>query len=86
MLVVYKYPLEVTGEQQVLMPVGARVLTVQVQYDQPCLWALVETRNPLANCTVTTVGTGHPTDLTTGSTYVGTYQLKGGALVMHVFM
>ena len=37
---IYKYPLEVQDEQVVMLPTGAKILTVQSQKDRPCLWAL----------------------------------------------
>lgn len=41
MNIIYKYPL--TGVQTILdLPIGARVLTVQMQGDTPVLWALID--------------------------------------------
>ena len=69
----------------VRMPVSARALCVQVQGGVPCLWALVyDTEGPTVNRKFRTYGTGHEHESITG-TYVGTYQLAGGALVFHVF-
>ena len=57
---IYKYPLEVQDEQVVMLPTGAKILTVQSQKDRPCLWALV---NPTAPndmaVTIRLIGTGH---------------------------
>ena len=84
---VWKYSLAVETRQDVMMPKGARVLTVQVQQGQPCVWALVDPHTdpddywPVTLCTY---GTGHPMPGDPGE-YVGTFQLSGGALVFHVF-
>lgn len=39
---IYKYPIETVDQQQVKMPDGAQILTVQVQNGKPCLWAMVD--------------------------------------------
>lgn len=87
--VIYKYTLSLEGQdiKEVVMPVGANVLTVKVQGGTLCLWALVpaargivpdETRRFLV------VGTGQPFP-EHPERYIGTVQLMGGALVLHVF-
>jgi hypothetical protein len=48
MLRIYKYQLETTGVQEIEMPQGAIILSLQTQNEVPCIWALV---NP--NTTVT---------------------------------
>lgn len=84
MKTIYKYPLKVADTQNVVLPVGAKVLCVQTQNEVPCLWALVDNTFPTEIRCFCTFGTGHEytgMDLT----YVGTYQLSGGELVFHVF-
>ncbi len=89
--VIYKYPLSLEGRdvKEVRMPRGASVLTAQMQNGVLCLWALVpqdgaphfgaeEDRRFLV------VGTGH-TLPESPTRYLGTVQLMGGALVLHVF-
>lgn len=89
--VVHKFPLEVTDLQRINLPLGAKILALQVQYGQPCLWALVD---PEENCddeyarTFATVGTGNEfADISDAADlqYIGTYQLQNGAFVYHVF-
>lgn len=82
---IFKYPLQVTDQQTIKMPYGAKVLCVQVQDGTPCLWALVDPTVESVDHFVNTVGTGHPTNQV-AENYVGTYQLQGGALVFHVFI
>lgn len=87
---IWKYPLDILGNQLIEMPQGAKLLSVQMQGDQPCLWTLV---NPLATRVlrgIYIVGTGH--DLTdiyhTMGRHIGTFQVAGivvGALVFHAF-
>lgn len=84
MAAIWKFPLAVTDRQSVRMPAGAELLCVQVQRGVPCLWALVDPQAPLHEVELTTYGTGHPIDGDPGD-YIGTYQLRDGSLVFHVF-
>jgi hypothetical protein len=83
---IWKYELKIDDLQNVIMPIGAEILSVQMQNETPCLWALV---NPDEKDTDTryieTFGTGHPVAYDMGSTreFIGTYQTRG--LVFHVF-
>lgn len=82
---IYKYPLAITGLQSVPLPVGAEILTVQMQGDSLCLWALVDAKVvSVTRRTFEVFGTGHDMD-TNPRTYLGTVQQAGGALVWHVF-
>lgn len=84
MLSVYKYSLGLTHIQDVYMPSGARILTLQTQNETPCIWALVDTEAVPTRRTIRIIGTGHNADGVTGE-YLGTFQLDGGALVFHAF-
>ena len=85
---IWKYPLAVTDSQELRLPKGARVLSIQAQHAVPTLWALVD---PQAKDTelwqFVTIGTGHlaPPDLAMFQ-FFSTYQLSGGTLVFHVFL
>lgn len=79
---IYKYPLQITDVQRVLMPSGAKILCAQVQGDQVCLWAEVDTEKETEPRIIMIVGTGDPwrSDY---YTYIGTVQLQG--YVWHVY-
>ncbi len=84
MTTIYKYPLEITDIQSIKLPEGYEILSVQFQWDQLCLWALV---NPSANPILTTIeiiGTGHLMSQAHRQ-FLGTAQQFGGQLVWHVF-
>ena len=81
---VFKWQILTTDRQEIEMPVGAEVLTVQCQNGKPCIWARVDTSAESEFRAFRTYGTGHPIHHPPGR-YVGTYQLIGGALVFHVF-
>jgi len=82
---IFKYALLVTDRQEIEMPVGAKILTCQVQREKPCVWALVDPSAPQEFRTFSTYGTGHPIYQEPGE-YVGTYQLESGGFVGHVFI
>ena len=80
---VWKFPLHMTDLQYVDMPMGAEILTVQMQGEQCCLWALCEPENVMRPREILIHGTGHPVgDI---GRYIGSVQMMGGALVFHVF-
>jgi hypothetical protein len=80
---IWKYPL--TAASGLRMPRGARLLTVQVQAEDVCLWALVDPEAPMVTRTIRVFGTGHTVKLAATDAYIGTFQLSGGALVFHAF-
>ena len=83
---IYKYPLEVTDTQFIELPLGAEILTAQMQGNQLCLWAMVNS-SPDAikkNRCIEIIGTGNP--VPTGDLkYISTFQIAGGGLIFHVF-
>jgi len=82
-LSVWKFPLRVDDVVPVEMPEDAKLLTVQLQRGEPCLWALVCPEAPKRTRFLRIVGTGHPVE--DDLLYVGTFQLQNGALVFHLF-
>lgn len=84
---VWKYPLSLPLEGAqvcIRMPFAARILCVQVQNGVPCLWAIVQPKEELVERVFDIVGTGAAIP-PTARHYIGTVQLGGGALVLHVF-
>jgi|PlaIllAssembly_1097288.scaffolds.fasta_scaffold505171_4 hypothetical protein len=83
--VIYKYRLETTDDQQIVLPVGARILCVQTQDEIPCLWVQQdEDRHEKERHHIRIYGTGHWMAMDPG-VYIGTYQLRNGGLVFHVY-
>lgn len=68
------------------MPKGADILTVQAQDQTPCLWAMVNPENESDLRIIEIFGTGDPIHETgKRRRYIGTFQIKGGESVFHVF-
>lgn len=84
MKVVWKFPLALADRQLINMPTGAKLLTVQMQDVDICLWALVDPDAAPVQRAITVAGTGHTMLGETGK-YVATFQMAHGELVFHVF-
>lgn len=80
MKTIYKYPLQMLTELD--LPVGAQILSVHVQNDTTCLWALVTPGAATEKRIFAIYGTGHEvSDMP--KTFIGT--LHYGSFVFHVF-
>lgn len=84
---IWKYPILTTDWQEIHIPRGADILTVQVQHGDACLWARVNPAQPPESRMIEVFGTGHEIhkDMGVERRYIGTYQLANGDLVFHVF-
>lgn len=89
--IVYKYPLEVTDKQQINLPKGAEILTIQTQAGAPQMWVHVNSENADQAHELRsfeTYGTGHPMkylQMDKERRYIGTYQIENGQFIFHVF-
>lgn len=87
---IFKYPIEITGTQEILLPDGAQILTIQIQNDIPCIWALVNPNLVNTSRIIHIFGTGHDISDTKPDTYrkyIATFQTCRFTtpLVFHVF-
>ena len=83
---IWKWPIRIACQQIVMMPVGSKILTVQMQGLQPQVWALVfETQDaPEVPRVISVYGTGNPILRPPGE-YIATFQTSGGDFVWHAF-
>lgn len=85
MKTVYKYTIEPVPGQIIEMPEGAEILCVQTQYgDNICIWAAVDPKAPSVRRAIEILVTGG-TVVSIDGKYIGTVQLIGGTLVLHVY-
>ena len=82
--VIWKYKLESLVSQTIRMPQGAKILTVQIQNEVPCIWVEVDIcqKTKKENRYILIHPTGREINLTR-QIYIGTFQLD--QLVLHVF-
>ena len=87
MRTIWKYRLEISGEQTLQMPRGAQILSVQAQGGTIVLYALVDPAKAKEDRAVNVVGTGFDiTDrISADKRYLGTVPTDGGKFMWHVF-
>lgn len=81
---IWKYELGISQEQQIYLPIGATMLSIQLQEGILCLWALVDPYVKDELVTIEMYGTGHPVNRDVIHKYISTIQLENG-LVLHCF-
>jgi len=84
---IFKYRLDITDEQQVRMPLDARVLSLGLDpAEAVCIWAMVNPRiATIHNYDVRIVGTGNPFDNTVElMDFLGT--VNQDSFMWHVFL
>lgn len=84
MKAIWKYPIKVEAQQSIEMPIGAEILCVQMQGEQPCLWAKVSPEGWPTKRTIVILPTGAEFEEMRGR-YIGTFQMHNGMYVWHVF-
>jgi hypothetical protein len=84
MITIYKYQFRIADETIVVMPQGAKILSVQMQNGVPTIWAMVVTESKMKERTLRCYGTGHELDtFAIQGTYLATLQING--FVWHIF-
>ncbi len=81
MKTIWKYTLQETPRQTILMPTGAEILHLDMQKSELCIWARLESENPLEGRVILILGTGDPAD--GDSKYIDSIQIA--TRVWHVF-
>ena len=85
MFKVFKYPIDVTDDQTIVLPPDAELLKIMVQHDVPCMWVRVDTSKAVVPWEFKLVGTGHPAPSYETHIYVDSFMIEDGALVFHLF-
>lgn len=84
-MTVYKYPLQITDEQTVIMPKYPHYLTLQWVRGELCLYAVVKPDNPPSEHKFIIVATGQEIPNDYPLIYMGTVTQRDERLVWHVF-
>ena len=85
MVTVWKYGVDITDVFVRKIPQAAKILDVQVQAGNVCMWVMVDTDMPEEERTFRVVGTGHPIEITARLDYIGTFQLHSGSFIGHLY-
>jgi len=84
MKTIYKYPIQITDEQEIEMPFASKVIHAGLDpQGTPCLWAVVDTESSPEPVSVLVVGTGNPMPFHP-ERHVGSF--VQGPFVWHVFL
>lgn len=83
MNVIWKYEIAVVGKSTIKAPEDAWFLTGQMQGDNLCVWAIVDTKAPMVEKDIVVVATGEIFDATKHE-YIATIQVPFG-FVWHIF-
>ena len=84
---IWKTCLTVTDVQKITVPVGATILSCDVQNSVVCLWYAVSKAGvPVVESrTIRIIGTGHDIPDYDDLRFIGTVLTESGSLVWHVF-
>lgn len=81
---IFKYPLEITDEQVLHLPMRSKFLDVQTQDGELVMWVLHDTNLPTRKVTIRIYGTGNPVDeFVDDAEFIASAQY--GPWVWHVF-
>lgn len=80
---IWKYPLHIEDLNVIRIPGKGKVLCVQMQRGEPCIWVAVDPGAALIERKFRVIGTGHPIRDVGAGNYIDTFQV--GSLVFHVF-
>ena len=83
---IFKYELLMRDSTVIALPLGAQILSAQIQHGKPMLWCLVDPSAELVPGTIRIFGTGHPVEDCEKLKFIDTIQLDGGSLIFHVFV
>ena len=85
---IWKFPITVGDIVKIEMPLYAEILTIQSQFDEPMMWALVDPKQIKEIRYFEVFGTGHSVpdlDNDKKRKYINTFQVHGGSLIFHLF-
>lgn len=83
---VYKYPIEIDDTQTLILPRGAEILSVINQFEEVCIYALVDTEtDETEKYSLQCYGTGHTIRHDSSYKFLGTVSMHSGHFVLHVF-
>ncbi len=81
---IYKFPLNINAPIEIDMPIGAQILTIETQNNEPQMGALVETLEEPETRFFKVVSTGDPIECEGELVYLGSFIIDDG-LIRHVF-
>ena len=84
MITIWKYEIPIEDNFSIEMPFNCKILSFQVQKDNPMIWCQVDTNRPLTKRVFRLCGTGHELENSHWK-FIGTIQIHNGDLIFHLF-
>lgn len=85
---IWKFTLMADPKQTLLMPRGAKILSVHIKRHVPCLWVECDPKAPKEERVIETFDTGAdmPCDMGVERKYIGTFIVEGSTpVVFHAY-
>lgn len=82
---IWKHRFDERMFEAVEMPRGAQIIATDVQADEPTMWFTCNPSSPTEIRTFTLLPTGVDDADLDDQTHIGTFLLRGGSLVAHLF-
>ena len=82
---IWKYHIPMEDRFTMELPKDSMILDIQVQFDKPTMWVLVDTDADLEERYFKVLGTGFEFETVEELTHIGTIQMSAGVLVWHIF-
>lgn len=84
-MLIYKYPVPITDRFTIEMPINAKILSFQLQYEIPNIWVAVLPNSSLEERKFNLVGTGNDIYMDNVKSFIGTIIMFTDRLVWHLF-
>lgn len=84
MMTIWKYVLPIEDNIEIDMQIGAKILHIDNQQEEVCIWALVNPDEDIETRRFRIYGTGHPVE-SERDKYIGSAMLRNSSLGFHVF-
>lgn len=84
-MTIWKFAFAITDRFSIQMPQGATVLHVDNQRGTTVLWAMVNPKAKVVERKFRLAGTGHVIDDAKPEQHIGSFQMRDGLLVFHLF-
>lgn len=86
MRTIYKYILSIEDTQKIEIPFDSLILSAKIQNNIICIWAVVDTDNPIIERKVVICGTGHRFEYKEPLKFIDTVLLHNDKIVFHIFI
>jgi len=84
MKTIWKFKFEINDNFELSMPKNAEILTIQIQNNIPCIWAIIDSDQLSEIRYFELYGTGHLLK-ESKKKYIGSFRMYNDSLIFHLF-